>query len=137
MERCAEKGYHVRAVIMPVIPDGDWEAIYANFVRDLLCRVPLQRLTLGGICIYPKALALMEQRLGNDNVISQNLEGRAPFGDGRARYSPELRARMYQLIIDAARAIRPDLTIALCLEEPVMWKMVRNADGYGRCNCVL
>ena len=137
MRRCAEEGYPVRAVIMPIIPHGDWEAIYADFLRDLLRRVPLQRLTLGGICIYPNALTLLERRLGKDNIVSGNLAGRRRSGDGRARYTPEFRARLYQLIIDVARAIRLDLTIALCLEEPVVWKMVKNADGYGRCNCVL
>lgn len=137
MQRCAEAGYPVRAVIMPIIPHGDWEALYADFVRDLVSRVRLGRLTLGGICIYPNALTLLERRLGKDNIVSGKLTGRCRLGDGRARYTPELRARLYQLIINVARAIRPDLTIALCLEEPVVWKMVENADGYGRCNCVL
>ncbi len=137
MRLCAERGYPVRAVIMPVIPHGDWETLYAHFVSDLLSRVRLERLTLGGICIYPNALTLLERRLGKDNIISSSLKGRRPLGDGRARYAAEMRARFYGHIIDTARNIRPDLTIGLCLEEPMVWEMVENADGYGRCNCVL
>ena len=137
MQLCAQRGYPVRVVIMPIIPHGDWEALYADFVRDLLSRVRLERLTLGGICIYQNARSLLERRLGKDNIVSRNLEGCRPLGDGRARYAPELRARLYRLIIDTARSIRRDLTIGLCLEEPVVWEMVKNADDYGRCNCVL
>lgn len=137
MRRCAEKGYPVRAVIMPIIPDGDWEELYRAFVCDLVSRVPLERLTLGGICSYSNALALMEARLGKANAISQNLVLPRAAGDGRRRYAPELRARLYNCLIGAARSIRPDLDLALCLEERQVWKMVGLEQGIGRCNCVL
>jgi spore photoproduct lyase len=137
MQKCAEKGYPIRAVIMPVIPHDDWESLYCDFVRDLLSRIKLERLTFGGICIYPNALSLMERRIGKDNVISQHLGEHRSSRDGRARYVPELRAMFYKRLIAAAYSVQPDLPIALCLEEPPIWQMVGLTDSLGRCNCVL
>jgi len=138
MERCAEAGFPVRAVIMPIIPVEGWERVYADFLEELLGRVPIQRLTLGGICIYTQARSLMEMNIGQDNVISRHLEKtrRAPR-DGRARYHSDLRARMYAHLASVARRIRPDLAPALCLEEESAWRNSGLASALGRCNCVL
>ncbi|MBI2851525.1 MAG: hypothetical protein HYX84_00255 [Chloroflexi bacterium] len=62
MHRAASAGYPVRAVMMPIIPVDGWEDIYTEFTRHLLKTVPIQRLTLGGICIYRGARKLMEQK---------------------------------------------------------------------------
>jgi len=137
MKRCAERGYPVRAVIMPVIAHGDWVRLYSDFLQDLLSRVNVQRLTLGGICIYKHARLLMEGWLGRDNVISRNIADSQPRADGRTRYSPEFRATLYTRLIAAARSVRPDLEIALCLDEPAVWRMVNSRHKLGRCNCVL
>ena len=138
MERCAEAGFPVRAVIMPIIPVEGWEKLYADFLEELLGRVPIQRLTLGGICIYSQARSLMEMRIGRDNVISRHLErpGRV-LRDGRKRYGPDLRVRMYAHLASIARRIRPDLAPALCLEEENVWHKVGLSSALGRCNCVL
>lgn len=138
MQRCAEAGFPVRAVIMPIIPVEGWERVYADFLEELLGRVPIQRLTLGGICIYTQARSLMEMRIGCGNPISRHLEkpSRAPR-DGRARYHPDLRTRMYAHLAGVARRIRPDLAPALCLEEESAWRNSGLASALGRCNCVL
>jgi DNA repair photolyase len=36
MKRCATAGYPVRAVVMPVIPVPDWQAVYEWFLKLLL-----------------------------------------------------------------------------------------------------
>lgn len=137
MERCADAGFPVRAVIMPIIPIEDWERVYEDFLEELLGRVPVQRLTLGGICIYTQARSLMEMKIGHDNVVSRHLErpGQS-LRDGRERYGQDLRARMYNHLAGIARRIRPDLSPALCLEEESVWHKA-GLSSLGRCNCVL
>jgi len=137
MQSCADAGYPVRAVLMPLIPVANWEAIYADFTRRLLRTVSLTRLTLGGICSYRRARWLMEQKLGRGNVISQSMQADRASGDGRMRYPQELRVRMYRAIIRTARSIRPDIPVALCLEEPPVWDALGLGASRGRCNCVL
>jgi len=123
---------------MPIIPVEGWEELYAGFLEELLRRVPLQRLTFGGICIYAQAHSLMEQKMGRDNVISRHLEEPTRIlRDGRARYHPDLRARMYTHLAEVARRVRPDLELALCLEEENVWRNAGLSSTRGRCNCVL
>lgn len=137
MQRCAEHEYPVRAVMMPMIPVEDWEDIYADFVRRLLGAVRLERLTLGGICSYRNASHLMERKWGKANDVSNLTRSQSTSSDGRLRYKGDVRARMYGHVIRIAREIRPDLELALCLEEHHVWQAVGLTDCMGRCNCVL
>ena len=138
MGRVAERGYPVRAIMMPVIPIDGWQDVYRAFTRRLLQAVPIQRLTLGGICIYRSARDLMERKMGIGNTVSEHIDRSSPkAGDGRARYSRDLRHEVYSLIIESARRIRPDLEIALCLEEQALWKRTGLVEKIGRCNCRL
>jgi len=136
MERCARAGYPVRAVIMPLIPVPDWQERYPAFVADLVRRVPLERLTFGGVCSASQAARLMEHKLGPENPISENMRSRAAAGDARTRYPAELRVDMYDEMIAAARAVRPGLEIGLCLEETPVWEAVHRRWDLGRCNCI-
>jgi spore photoproduct lyase len=145
MQQCAEAGYPVRAIVMPFIPEAGWETAYTEFLASLLARVPLQRLTLGGICSYSQASFLMRRQVGLHNAISLNMrESKSP--DGRRRYSAALRVQYYRRALEVVRDVRPDLTISLCMEEPIVWEGLRyshvskNIDSnlqQGRCNCVL
>lgn len=137
MRKCADAGYPVRAVLMPVIPVEGFEEIYASFVEKLVCTVELQRLTIGGICMYRNARSLMEKRCGEKNVISDAIAAGQCRTDGRYRYPEEFRARFYTHIIQQAKAVRRDLEVSLCLEEPQVWKTVGAEYALGRCNCVL
>jgi len=130
-------GYPIRAVLMPVIPVRNWEETYADFLGRLLVNIPIRRLTLGGICIYKGARWLMEQKLGRENEISRHIDEGSTAGDGRMRYSPRLRIKMYAHMIRMAREIRPDIELALCLEEAHVWEAVGLEENVGQCNCVL
>jgi spore photoproduct lyase len=136
MRRVAERGYPVRAVMMPIIPINGWEETYRAFTERLLQTVPIRRLTLGGICIYRGARELMERKMGKRNAVSAHIEGRTAV-DGRARYSPRLRSEVYSFIIERARRVRPDLELALCLEERAVWEQTGLRGSLGRCNCPL
>jgi len=137
MKKCVDHGYPVRAVLMPIIPTPGWQEIYARFILRLLGEVHLARLTLGGICIYQNARRLMEQKLGPGNEISAAIGGEGKGPDGRVRYGPELRVKLYAEIINTVRTSKPNLEIALCLEEAPVWKALRLEAARGRCNCVL
>ena len=137
MKKCNESGYPIRVVIMPIIPVQNWKKLYSDFIGDLLTRVKLERLTIGGICSYNNAKKLMEIKMGDNNTISQNILKNRKTGDRRLRYSPELRSEIYSYLIKVIRDIKPDLDIALCLEEQSVWESVNLQKSIGRCNCVL
>jgi spore photoproduct lyase len=136
--RVASAGYPVRAVMMPIIPVEGWQDIYTAFTKRLIEDVPIKRLTLGGVCIYRGARKLMERKMGSDNAISIHIEDtHRGAGDGRARYSRTLRRETYSLIIGIARRLRPELELALCLEEHELWQKTGLGERMGHCNCVL
>jgi spore photoproduct lyase len=135
MRAAAKAGYPIRAVVMPLIPVPGWERKYDEFLRDLLARVSIARLTFGGICSYTNARGLMAQKLGRENVISRHFSN--ADADGRVRYHRSLRVSMYTHLARVAREVRPDLEIALCLEDQVVWNAVNAEVSLGRCNCIL
>lgn len=138
MCRCAEAGYPVRAVLMPILPVLGWQAAYVAFLEELLRRVPLGRITLGSICSYPQALRLTDLKLGPDNVISASLDrsnGRS--ADGRLRFPTVVRGQAYRVLIDTIRRLRPDLEVGLCLEDRPMFDALAMTSSLGKCNCVL
>jgi spore photoproduct lyase len=138
MRRVADQGYPIRAIMMPIIPIDGWQDVYRAFTRRLLETVPIRRLTLGGICIYRSARDLMERKMGTRNLVSERIaRASRTAGDGRARYSRPLRHEVYSLIIASARRLRPDLEIALCLEEEALWESTGLQGSMGRCNCRL
>jgi len=138
VQRCAAAGYPVRAVIMPLIPVAGWRDVYERFIDRLLAAVPLARITLGGICSYTHARRLMDAKLGRTNLISRLLDEHGETSpDGRSRYAEPLRVEMYGHLIHAVRRRRPDLEIALCLEERSVFEGLGLSASIGRCNCVL
>ena len=137
MEQCAAVGYPVRAVIMPIIPVPGWQQIYETFLRTLLAEVPLDRITLGGICSYRAAQGLMEYRLGRSNAISDAFDPKGPSPDGRLRYPAHLRTDLYQHMIEIIRSRAPNMDIGLCLEEKHVFRALGMTEAIGRCNCVL
>jgi DNA repair photolyase len=138
IRRCAEAGYPVRAVVMPIIPVADWQEIYGQFVTQLLESGPLSRITLGSICSYPQAQRLMELKLGRQNAISTLLAcGPTKSDDGRLRFSRSTREEVYRHLIGCIRRLRPDLEVGLCLEDEAMFAALELTESMGRCNCVL
>jgi len=136
MRKCAEVGYPLRAVIMPIIPVTGWQNMYANFLKTFLMTVPLERITLGQICSYAGALRLTERKLGKINPISDQIEERKSR-DGRFRFPLTLRIEIYKHLIDTIRELQPELLVSLCMEEYQTFKALDMEDTIGRCNCVL
>jgi spore photoproduct lyase len=137
MKACAQAGYPVRAIVMPVIPIDNWRELYERFLENLLAEAHLDRITLGGICIYPSALDLMERKIGKSNLISEALSTGYRSLDGRSRYPTRLRTELYSHLFKKIRQICSDLTIGLCLEEKAVFEALNLTASIGRCNCVL
>ncbi len=136
MQKCADAGYPLRAVIMPIIPVEGWQNIYTSFLENFLKSVSLERITLGQICSYSGALQLTERKLGNDNTISRMLE-KGKSKDGRIRFPIKLRIKVYKYLVDTIRKIQPQLQIGLCMEETDTFKSLDMENSIGCCNCVL
>ena len=136
MQRCADAGYPIRAVIMPIIPMENWQNIYTHFLGNLLESVPLDRITLGQICSYSGALQLTERKLGKDNPISKMLE-KGKSKDGRIRFPTKLRIEVYRYLIDTIEKLQPRLQIGLCMEEIDTFKALDAENSIGCCNCTL
>jgi hypothetical protein len=136
MEQCSNAGYPVRAVLMPLVPVEGWIDLYADFVKQLLETVPLERLTIGAICSYQGANQLMNRKLGPKNAIAVQMCS-ARSEDGRMRYPEELREKGYRHLIQTAKRVRPDLEIGLCLETETMFDTLNMRNALGKCNCVL
>ena len=138
MEACAGAGYPVRAVVMPIVPLPEWEAIYTELLSCLLGRVRLARITLGSICSYPQAMHLTDQKLGPANLISIQVDRRRRGkSDGRTRFPRELRERVCRHLLDQIQRLAPSLEVGLCLEEERMFDTLGMRANLGRCNCVL
>jgi len=138
MRKCAAAGYPVRAVLMPIIPVAGWESAYERFLRDLISKIRLDRITLGGICSYQNALRLTEAKMGTSHAIAAGLGKPATKStDGRTRYPAGLRVRIYQHLIGVIREIQPDACVGLCLEERAVFETVGLTPSIGQCNCVL
>ena len=136
MQKCADAGYPIRAVIMPIIPIEGWQKIYAGFLENLLASVPLDRITLGQICSYSGALQLTERKLGKNNPISRMLN-KTKSKDGRIRFPLKLRIEVYRYLIEKIKQFRPEPDIGLCMEEASTFKALKMENSTGCCNCVL
>ena len=138
MQQCAAAGYPVRAVVMPIISVDNWQTVYGDFLTDMLKAVPLDRITLGGTCIYKPAPQLVQLKLGTDNDISRGLEpAEKQNGDGRSRYAQTHRVEIYRHLIETIRSIQPDLQIGLCLEHTSVFEALGMTSSIGQCNCLL
>ena len=79
----------------------------------------------------------MERKLGASNDISRRIDEGPAAGDGRERYAPAVRIEVYERLLRAVLEVRPDLEVALCLEDAAVWEALGLSDRLGRCNCVL
>ena len=136
MRRCAEAGYRIRAVVMPILPVGRWREAYAALLEQLLATVPVERITLGSMCSFPNAIRLMEDKLGKGNELSRLLSNGRRCADGRYRFSQALRVDCYRHLLELIREARPDVTVGLCLEGQDIFRQLRLEENMGKCNCV-
>jgi len=131
MTRCSRRGYPVQANMTPVIPHGNWEESYPALVRALVKRVPLRKLTVGGVRLDTRSLLLLEGTVGKDNAISHHLSRTPLDGDCRSFYEPGLLRHLYRRIVEEARAIRPCVArLETCHKRPHLIIAFDGCDGH-------
>lgn len=73
MARCHKAGYPILVNVAPIIPEVGWQEMYRELVEELLSKVPVQRLYLGGICLKEDGLLCLEQQIGRNNAVSAHV----------------------------------------------------------------
>ncbi|MCY2929904.1 MAG: radical SAM protein [Planctomycetota bacterium] len=137
MRRCARAGYRIRAVIMPILPVGDWADGYFALIEELLSTVPIERITMGSLCSFDTALRLAAARLGEGNPLTDLFRSAEKCPDGRRRFPRARREETYRFLLSQIRSRRPDLSPGLCLEDRDTFADLALLDSVGKCNCVL
>jgi len=132
--RCADAGYPVRFLIMPLVPVRDWSEQYGRLVDQIFDAVAPERITLGGICSFGTAARLTGQH--GASCIGDAMGDRGDTPDGRQRYPRETRVEMYRSIIDAIRQRDARMPIGLCLEEREVWQGAGLDPARVQCNCI-
>ncbi len=137
MRKCAQAGYPIRAMLMPLIPIENWQEQYSQLIDKLMNSVSLQRITMGGVCSYKTALSLMNQKLTKNNPLNRNMEEPSKRCDGRIRYSSALRIEMYSFLLQCIRKHDSNMTVSLCMEEMDIVRTVGLSKNVGQCICPL
>ncbi|MCK4488412.1 MAG: hypothetical protein KAU38_16840 [Desulfobacterales bacterium] len=127
-------GYEVRLRIDPVIFYSTWQKDYKALVDKIFQFVQPTRITIGEYRPSNGLANHISSRFPDSPLLRINKhlvrEGR------KLRYPKAQRVTMFRTIIEAIRKHGTDIDIALCKEQPQIWKAVGlNAKGL-LCNCV-
>ena len=127
-------GYEVRLRIDPVIFYSTWQKDYKALVDKIFQFVQPTRITIGEYRPSNGLANHISSRFPDSPLLRINKhlvrEGR------KLRYPKAQRVTMFRTIIEAIRKHGPDVHIALCKEQPQIWKAV-GLDAKGLlCNCV-
>jgi spore photoproduct lyase len=127
-------GYEVRLRIDPVIFYSTWQKDYKALVDKIFQFVQPTRITIGEYRPSNGLANHISSRFPDSPLLRINKhlvrEGR------KLRYPKAQRITMFRTIIEAIRKRGPDVHIALCKEQPQIWRAV-GLDAKGLlCNCV-
>ena len=127
-------GYEVRLRIDPVIFYSTWEKDYIELVDKIFQFVQPTRITIGEYRPSNGLANHIGSRFPDSPLlrINKNMvrEG------GKLRYKKDQRIEMFRTIIEAIKQNRSDIHIALCKEQPQIWKALGlNMKGL-LCNCL-
>jgi spore photoproduct lyase len=123
-KRCQEKGYPVGFHFDPIIYYEGWEKGYQETILSLFKRIDPKRviwISLGGFRYPPQLKAIAKERFPNTEIFLGEL---FPGRDGKFRYFKEIRAEMYQKMVEWLRDVDPNLFIYLCMESKEVWEKV-------------
>jgi spore photoproduct lyase len=125
--------YEVRLRIDPIIYYSTWEKDYITLVDKIFDCIQPSRITIGEYRPSNGLANHISSRFPDSSLlrINKNLvkEG------GKLRYPKDLRIMMFKRIIEAIKKHESDINVALCKEQPQIWKAV-GLDMKGLlCNC--
>jgi len=127
-------GYEVRLRIDPVIFYSTWEKDYIALVDKIFEYVQPTRITIGEYRPSNGLANHISARFPESALLKVN-KSLVKEG-GKLRYPKDLRIKMFETIIEAIKMHRGDIDIALCKEQPEIWKALGlNMKGL-KCNCL-
>ncbi|NVM21934.1 MAG: hypothetical protein HWN68_09175 [Desulfobacterales bacterium] len=127
-------GYEVRLRIDPVIFYSTWEKDYTSLVDKIFQFVRPARITIGEYRPSNGLASHISSRFPDSPLLRVN---KTLVREGRKlRYPKAQRIKMFRTIIEAIKKRGADVEIALCKEQPQIWKAV-GLDMKGLlCNCL-
>lgn len=127
-------GYEVRLRIDPVIFYSTWEKDYIELVDKIFQFVQPTRITIGEYRPSNGLANHIGSRFPDSPLLRIN-KSMVREG-GKLRYNKGQRIEMFRTIIKAIKQNRSDIDIALCKEQPQIWKALGlNMKGL-LCNCL-
>ena len=127
-------GYEVRFRIDPVIFYSTWEKDYIELVDKIFQFVQPTRITIGEYRPSNGLANHIGSRFPDSSLLRIN-KSMVREG-GKLRYKKGQRIEMFRTIIETIKQNRSDMNIALCKEQPQIWKALDlNMKGL-LCNCL-
>ena len=127
-------GYEVRLRIDPVIFYSTWEKDYIELVDKIFQFVQPTRITIGEYRPSNGLANHIGSRFPDSPLLSIN-KSMVREG-GKLRYKKDQRIEMFRTIIETIKQNKSDTHIALCKEQPQIWKALGlNMKGL-LCNCL-
>ena len=127
-------GYEVRLRIDPVIYYSTWEKDYIALVEKIFEYVQPTRITIGEYRPSNGLANHISARFPESPLLKIN---KSLVREGKKlRYPKNLRVKMFKTIIEAIKKHKNDINIALCKEQPEIWKALGLGMKGLSCNCV-
>lgn len=132
--KAQKAGYEVRLRIDPVIFYSTWEEDYIALVDRIFEFVRPTRITIGEYRPSNGLANHISARFPESVLLKVN---KSLVKEGKKlRYPGNLRIKMFRTIIAAIKKYGSDIDIALCKEQPEIWKALDlNIRGL-KCNCL-
>jgi spore photoproduct lyase len=120
--RCESWGYPLAFHFDPIVLYEGCENDYRRTVKKIFSSVSSDKIawiSLGSFRFMPELKPLVEKRFPSSKIIyGEFITGL----DGKMRYFKPMRIEVYQKIIDAIRALAPDVFIYFCMEDEDVWR---------------
>lgn len=130
--RVVRKGYRVAFHFDPLIYFPGWEKAYADVCRELLDRVPADRIawiSLGSLRFPASLKDIIARRFPGTRILhAEFIRGL----DGKVRYFKPIRKKLYahlaQVILEGGKR---DIPLYLCMESKELWRDVLKKEPEG------
>jgi spore photoproduct lyase len=120
--RAAAAGYRIAFHFDPIFFFPGWEKEYGETVERMFAAVEpawIAWISLGTLRFPPALKKVIENRFPGSSILDAEL---LPGFDGKLRYPPFIRTRIYRFMIDRILARRRDLPLYLCMESREIWE---------------
>lgn len=132
--KAQKAGYEIRLRIDPIIFYSTWERDYVALVDKIFEYVQPARITIGEYRPSNGLANHISSRFPDSPLLKIN---RSLVKEGKKlRYPKNLRIKMFGTIIEAIKKYGKDIDIALCKEQPEIWKALCLDKKGLKCNCL-